>query len=478
MRKTVGARKRQLVEQFLGESLLMTLIAMVFALIIVELTLPAFNELSGKSISTEYTNIVFIAGLIGTLLFTGIIAGSYPALYLSAFNPVRILMNGSKNNKGSSTFRKILVVFQFSLSVALIFITIIIYQQIEFSKNMKLGYNKENLMYVPIIENLQSKYEVMKNELIKSKLIYDVSAHNYNFVSAPTPRAAGFIWEGMEENRENDLDLIFSGVDYSFFEMLDIAPVEGRFFSKEYSTDNNGAVLNEAAIADMGLEESIGKRISLGDWEKTIIGVVKDVHFRSTRRAVEPRIYYLDDYSSNADGIILIKIDGTKTPEAISFIKDEWEKINSVSPFEYGFIDKEYESLYKSESRIGTIFNWFTLIAIIISILGLFGLASFLIEIRTKEIGVRKVLGASVPRIAILVSKDFIKWVLLANIIAWPIAYYFMNNWLQDFVYRVNLTIWPFIASGLIALILAVATVSYQSIKTATANPVDSLKYE
>lgn len=478
LRKTVGAMKRQLILQFLSESILVASLSIIFAMILVEFALPTFNELSGKTISTDYSNPIFLLSLITVILFTGLLAGSYPALYLSSFNPVKTFQKGYKTGKGSSTFRKILVVFQFSLSTALIFISIIIYQQVEYSKNMKLGYNKENLIYIPLIDNLVTQHEVMKNNLLKNTLIRNVSSHEFNFVSDPTPRTSGFMWESMNENREKNLDLILSGVDYNFFETLDIELVEGRNFSKIYSTDKDGVVLNEAALDDMKLKSPLGKWISLGNWKGTIIGVAKNIHFRSSRQVIEPRIYYLSDYTESRSGIMLIKINGTKTSEAIAFVQSEWNRINPASPFEYEFIDEDYNNLYKSENQVLTIFKYFTTVAIFISCLGLFGLSLFSAEQRRKEIGIRKVLGASISEIVVLFTKDFAKWVLIANIIAWPIAYYFMNEWLLNFAYKVDLNIVPFVIAGFSTLIIAMLTVSSQAIKTSLTNPIESLRSE
>jgi putative ABC transport system permease protein len=318
----------------------------------------------------------------------------------------------------------------------------------------------------------------MKNNLLKNTMVKGVTAHRYNIVSGATPRAAGFQWEGMEQNRERDLDLIWSGIDFSFFKMLDINLVEGRVFSTDFSTDKEAVILNEAAINEMNLDKPIGKWISIGDWKKTIIGVVKDVHYRSTRQKVEPRVYYLSDFSSSASGIMLIKIVGDKTKETISYIESEWNKVNTISPFEFGFIDEEYENLYKSETKLAIIFRHFTFLTIFISCLGLFGLSLFTSEQRSKEIGIRKVLGATVFGIVIRLCEEFTVWILISNIIAWPIAYYFINDWLSNFAYKISIGIIPFIFAGSFALIIALLTISYQAVKSALVNPVESLRYE
>ncbi len=479
LRKTVGAIKKQLIFQFLSEAIVITFISIVISLVLVQLFIPEFNELTGKTVSLDYFNPLFLLALFLLLLITGGIAGAYPAFYLSSFNPLTVInaKGTSSVNQKKPTFRKLLVVFQFSLSIALIFITIIIYRQIDYSENMKLGYSKENLMYIPLNGELESKYSILKNELLQSSSVKEVSAHRYNFVTDPTPRAAGFKWEGMDRNRERDLDLIWSGVDYNFFEMLNINLAQGRTFSEKFSTDTEGVILNEAALAEMNLKDPLGKWISLGNWKKTIIGVANDVHFRSTKNKVNPRVFFLSDYNS-ASGIMLIKLSSAETANAIVYIEKLWNKYNSASPFEYGFIDEDYKNLYKSESDLSLIFRYFTTIAIFISCLGLFGLSIYSAERRKKEVGIRKVLGASTSEIVTLFVKEFLKWVLLANIIAWPAAYLFIDNWLNDFAYRVDIGITPFLLAGSMAIVIALITISYQSLKSALTNPINSIKYE
>lgn len=478
LRKTIGANKSQLIFQFIAESLLMVTIATIIAILLVEAILPSFNTLSGKEITTEYSNPVFIGVILVIILLTGLLSGSYPAFYLSSFNPVTTLTKRISSVKGGSSFRKVLVVFQFSLSIILILVTMLIYKQIDYSKNIKLGIEKENVVFIPLLENLSTKYEVMKTELLKNPFIKEVSAHGYNLITDPTPRAAGFKWAGMPEERERSLDLIWSGVDYRFFELLKIEPVEGEIFSENFTSHKDGVILNEAAIAEMGLENPIGKWITLDDWKKTIIGVVKNVHFKSTKKEIDPRVFYLRDYSTEASGIMLIKIDGQHTEEIMSYIEDKWNIINNISPFEYGFIEDDYENLYKSETKIAKIFSYFTSLAILISCLGLFGLSLFAAEQQKKAVGIRKVLGASTVGIILLMSKEFVKWILVANVIAWPIAYLFIDQWLQNFVYKTEIGILPFLIAGISAVTISLATISFQSIKAASENPIESIKYE
>ncbi|UCE40267.1 MAG: ABC transporter permease [Candidatus Aminicenantes bacterium] len=479
MRKTVGASRRQLIMQFFGESLFLTSMASVFALILVSILLPAFNQLTGKSLKLDLIDIQMVLGLVVIVFLTALTAGSYPALYLSAFKPVKVLKGVFKSEGKGQTFRRILVVTQFSLSIALLIGTSVAYNQLRFLRNAKLGFNKENIVYVPIKENIGKRYDAFKAELLNDSNIHSVAAQYYLFAEDGPFRSTDYDWEGREEGQEQDI--ILNLVDYDFIPMLDLELVAGRNFSSEYATDATEAyILNEEAIKEMGLEDPIGKYFSYGKRKGTIIGVLKDAHFRSLHVEIEPHVFfYLRNASSATQyGVVMIKINGQKTEEAFATIQGTWEKINPISPFEFHFLDQMYDNLYRKEKKIGTILNAFTLFAIVISCLGLFGLASFLTEQRTNEIGIRKVLGASETGIAFLLSKQFTKWVIIANLFAWPAAYIVMNQWLRSFAYRINMGIWLFVFSGLLAVGIALATVSFQAFKTARANPIDSLRYE
>jgi putative ABC transport system permease protein len=478
MRKTVGAYRSQIVKQFFGESLLLTIVSSLIALVLVALFLPAFNELSGKHMFLSGTNTYQLLSLLAIVLLTGIIAGSYPAVYLSAFRPVAVLKGMKELKSKKVSFRNILVVVQFSLSIMLIFGTTVIYKQLHYIQRAKLGFDKENIVHVPIKENIGKKYEIVKNELLKNPNILSVSAQRYAF-SETTWRSSGvFNWEGKDP--EQRVDLVFAGVEYGFFKTLNLEIKEGRPFSKEVASDERGGfILNESAIKKIDLDAPVGKRFAIRKKEGTIIGVVKDAHFRSFHHEIEPRVFFIADMTHAEDaGLVMIRILGGKTPEALSHIERVWRDINPVSPFEYHFLDQTYDQLYGSEKRIGTIFNMFTALAIFISCLGLFGLASFMAEQRTKEIGIRKVLGASSSKIITLLTKEFTKWVLVANLIAWPVAYFVMKKLLQVYVYRTAIGIDTFLLSGLTALMVALLTVSYQALKAARSNPADSLRYE
>ncbi|MFC2134329.1 ABC transporter permease [Bacteroidota bacterium] len=479
MRKALGANRAQLIKQFLTESVLLAFIAHIIAMILVEMILPYFNSIAGTKISTNYLDLGFIALLFGAVLLTGLVAGVYPALYLSSFKPVLVLRKSLKTGPQSINFRKFLVVFQFTLSIILIICTAIISKQISFMNGMELGFEKKDIVYVPMTENFPSKYEVVKNRLLQSSSIEAVTAQRYNFMET-NYRGAGFNWEGRNPNRERSLDLIFSGIDYDYFETLKIPLAQGRNFSKDISADEDGAIiLNEAAIADMEIESPVGKWFEFGDGTRvTIIGVAKDVYFRTLKEEIDPRIFYISDLSSATEGLMMIKVDGSRTNKALEHMVKVWNEINSASPFEYNFLDDSYNRLYESDKRTMNIFNYFTILAILISCLGLFGLASFSAERRIKEIGVRKVMGASIPSILLLLVKDFTKWILIANFLAWPLAYYLGSKLLDNYAYKTSITIDLFLLSGILALFIAAITISYKSYRAAVSNAIDALRYE
>jgi len=479
MRKTVGASRRQLIMQFFGESLFLNSMACVFSLILVSVLLPAFNQITGKQLKLDLIDVQLVLGLIIIVLLTALTAGSYPAIYLSSFKPVKVLKGVFKSEGKGQTFRGVLVVTHFTLSIALLIGTSVAYNQLRFLRHSKLGFNTENIVYIPVKENIGKRYDAFKAELLNDSNILSVAAQYYLFAEEGAFRTTGYDWEGREEGQE--ADIILNLVDYDFIPMLDLELVEGRNFAKEYSTDAPQAyILNEEAIKEMGMQDPLGKQFSYGKRKGTIIGVLKNAHFRSLHVEIEPHVFFfLNDVSEATQyGVVLIKINGNKTEEALAKIQGVWENINPISPFEYHFLDQKYDSLYRKEKKIGTILNAFTLFAIVISCLGLFGLASFLTERRTSEIGIRKVLGASESGIVFLLSKQFIKWVLIANLFAWPAAYFVMNEWLKSFAYRINIGVWTFVLSGLLAVGIALGTVSYQVLKAAQANPIDSLRYE
>jgi len=480
MRKTVGANRHQIVKQFFGESLLLSVIAGLVALAMVALLLPNFNNLSGKRLSLEFSNVRIILGYVIIVLMTGVVAGSYPALFLSSFRPVVVLKEAVQSGRRGAAFRRVLVVFQFTLSILLIIGTTIIYRQLHFVRHKELGFDKDNIVFIPVKENLGDKYETVKSELLRNPDILSISA-SWNYLTS-TWRNSGWRWEGRDPDRDEQIDIILCGVDFDFFETLDLQMVEGRSFSERFADDGNmlSVIFNQSAIREMGLENPVGKWFILDDDEHAnIVGVVKDVHFQSLRRKIHPRVFFIYDMSkATQEGIILIKIKGNRIPQALAAIKGVWEDFNLISPFEYRFLDEAYDELYRKEQRVGTVLNYFTSLAIIISCLGLFGLASFMAERRTKEIDIRKVLGAPVMGIVVLLSKEFTRWIIVSNLIAWPVGYFAGKKLLQTFAYKIHLGPDIFLLSGLVALFMAVVTVSFQAFRVARSNPVNALKYE
>jgi predicted permease len=475
MRKVVGANKHNIIKQFFGESILLTCIGMIIALILVKLLLPVFNDLASKELSLELPGSVSILlGLLLITLLTGIISGSYPALYLSSFQPVKVLRGSSHSSVKGSRFRKILVVIQFSLTIILIICTTAVYKQLSFIGNKKLGYNREHMIFLGMRGELRKKFDAVKPELLKNPNILDITAssnvptYGYSFSNSL------WKWEGQNPDEELLMRAVF--IDENYFKTFGIDIVEGRSFSKKFTTDEKEAIMvNEAAIKAMRLKSPLGKSLSIGDNHFKIIGVAKNYHFRSLHQKIDPLILI---YSPQRSRVLFARLKSDKISQSIEHISQVWGTFAPGYPFKYYFLDESLDRLYRSDRRVGTILKYFSILAIIISCLGLFGLASFLAEQRTREIGIRKVLGASQPGIIILLSKEFAKWVLLANLVAWPLAYITMTSWLKNFAYQTNLGTLIFFLSALGALLIALLTVSYQAIRAANTNPVDALKHE
>jgi len=475
IRKVIGARKNEIISQFYGESIIISFIALLLAVILTFLFLPVFNSLSGKHLTFYFWNdFKIIISLIGLTLVTGIISGSYPSLYLSSFIPVKALKNaGHAKTSNRSLLRKILVVVQFAIAISLIVVTIIMYNQLNFIKNKDLGFQKENIICFDAVGGFGRNYEAVKNELLQ----------NPNFISvtkslSPTglfglnSNRREINWEGKDPNKE--IIILRWGVDYDYLKTYNMSMIEGRFFSREFSSDTSNYIINESAVKEMGIENPVGKRFSYDGREGRIIGVIKDFHQSSLRSRVYPLLLYLGGRSFT----ITARIIPANVQQTIQFLESKWEEHVPEYPFSYSFLDDTIDNFYRSEKRISTIFRYFTFLAIFISCLGLFGLASYIAEQKTKEIGIRKVLGASIPGVVLMLSRDFTRWILLANIIAWPVAYYFMDKWLRNFEFRAEIGLWIFILSAAFSLFIAFITVSFQTIKAAVQNPVDVLKYE
>ena len=475
LRKTVGAHRSQIIMQFYSESILITILSFLLSIFLVVLALPYFNTVSGKDLSFDFLNFDVLLPLSGILFLTGIVAGSYPALFLSSFEPLRVIRAAIASSKKGISLRKYLVLVQFLISIILILFTFTVYLQMKFIGNKDVGYGRENLVYIQLQDNSDLKLETVKKALVKHPDILNATA-SFFLPSREGGGYAGFLdWEG----RENDKKVYFAFilVDYYYISTFDMKIVEGRGFSKEHATDINGFILNEEAVKQMGIKSPVGKQINLWGREGKIIGTVKNFHLRHMSSLIEPVILspYFFDFNPR---YLTIKVTPGNHSTAIEHFRKVWKEINPGNAFEYRFFEDKLEDMYKNEQRFQSILFAFALLAIFISCLGLFGLTAFMVEQRKKEIGIRKTLGASVPNIILLLAKEYTIWVITANLLAWPIGFYFINKWLLTFAYKINLGINIFLISGFIALTVAIMTTSFQTIRASNKNPVDALRHE
>jgi len=474
LRKVVGAVKGHLVRQFYGESIVYAFIALIIAMGIVTLLLPAFSNLSAKNLSWGIAGIgTILFGMLGITLFTGLVAGSYPALLLSAFQPARVLKGSLSSSYGGARFRRMLVVVQFALSILLIIGTAVVYQQLNYVKNMRLGWDREHLVYIPLRADTSKSYDAIKQELVQNPQVLNVTGT----AELPTnigSNSGGADWEGKDP--EFQILIGFNAVDFDFIETMKIEMADGRSFNKEYTSDlNKGWIVNEEMAMLMGKESVIGERFRHVGVEGTIVGVMKNFHYQTLRNKIEPLAINVNPKNIN---YMIIRIPPEDITASLGFIEKTWKRILPVFPFEYHFMDDRYERMYRSEQRIGTLLRYFAILAVFVACLGLFGLASFMAEKRTKEIGIRKVLGASIGQVTMLLCKEFFLLVMVANVIAWPAAYFAMRKWLQSYAYRVDLGYFVFIGAMLLALFVAILSVGYQAIRAARANPAISIRYE
>jgi ABC-type antimicrobial peptide transport system permease subunit len=473
VRKVVGAVRSVLIGQFIGEALLLTFFSVIIAVGLAGILLPAFNNLTGKELTLPVTQPVFWLSLIGLLIITGFVSGSYPALFLSSLNPIRVLKGSMKFSWGAIFFRKGLVVFQFALCIILTVGVIVIYRQMNYVQTKNLGYNRENLIYIPIEGDLAKKYDLFKEQAGRESGILAISKMR-NSPTIIAHHTGSIEWPG--KNPGLSVSFADAVVGYDFVKTMKLGLKEGRDFSKNFGTDSAGYMLNETAVKKIGYQNPVGQTISWGNRQGKVIGVLRDFHFNSLHEAIEPLIIRLDNNWNW--GTILVRTKAGKTQEAITGLEKICKALNPKFPFTYQFSDQEYARLYKSEQVVSKLSNFFAFLAIFISCLGLFGLATFTSEQRTKEIGVRKVLGASVSDIVSLLSTNFLKPVAIAMLIAFPVAWYAMNYWLLDFAYKIDIEWWMFAIVGLLTIGIALLTVSYQSIKSAIVNPVKSLRTE
>lgn len=473
IRKVSGAIRAHLIAQFLGESLIVAFVSAGLGLTIADLLLPAFNLLTSKNIIMPYNNGLFILSLFMISIITGLLAGSYPAIYLSSFNPVKALGKQIKSGKSLGGMRRFLVIFQFVLSIVLIIGTIILRTQIDYIKNKDLGLKKDNIIYFSTREPITSKMDVFKNKLLEHPEIKSVSFANQSPISVGN-MTSDPEWDGKLEGDDINFHVIQS--DHEFVSTFDIEILEGQDLPEKFEPEYNYLLVNEEAVRMMGMEDPIGQRLSFWDENPSeIVGVVKDFHHQSLFSPIEPVIIKLNPPSTWQ---VFIRIE-TENPEGIiASIEKIHNEFEQEYPFEYRFLDQQFERTYRSVSTAGNLAYIFAFLAIFVSCLGLFGLSSYMAEQRTKETGIRKVMGASVSNLVIMFSKDFLVLVILSIVIAVPVAWYLSDYWLSDFTYRIGLQTSPFLIGGVIAIIIAMVTVSFQTIKAATANPVDSLRYE
>ena len=475
IRKVVGAQKKSLIFQFIGESILIALIAGIVALFLMQISLPVFNTVTKKELFIEYNKVYFWFSFVGFILFTGIIAGSYPAFFLSSFKPVAVLKGTFKKTNALINPRKVLVVLQFTFAIILIVCTIIIEQQIKYARNRETGYNKNNITYTFLAGDIIKNYELIKNELLSKGIATAISK-----TSAPLTEGwsdGGAEWDGKNPNDRTDFN--YFNTDGNIVPTAGLTLLQGRDIDlKTYPTDSTAVILNESAVKAMGFKNPLGQIInkpSGSNWH--VVGVVKDFIIQSPYEIIRPMI--IRGPVADWFNLMHVKLNSANSTAAnLSAMEKIFKTYNPQYPFEYHFIDEQYAKKFGDEQMTGTLSAFFAGLTIFISCLGLFGLATYMAESRIKEIGVRKVLGASVAGITALLSKDFIKLVIVSIIIASPIAWYAMDKWLSSYNYRVGISPLIFLAAGLAAILIALFTVSFQSIKAAFANPVKSLRSE
>jgi ABC-type antimicrobial peptide transport system permease subunit len=473
VRKVSGAKRKDLIYQFMGETVLLAGLALIVATLLIELLLPAFNSLSGKNLS--YSVITGGKTILSTLivvLCTGVIAGSYPAFYLSSLKPVQTLNTSYDIKSGrKGSLRKILVVVQFTFTIILIFCTVVFYRQLYYIQNKDLGFDKDNVIYFASYGQYGRSYESSKNELLQNPDIISVCR---GFPPGRGYRGTSDVnWPGKDPT--NNTNFFTEFVDHDYLKTFNMKMIHGRFYSVDHSTDTSNYVINETAARAMGLDDPVGMQFTHNNETGIIIGVVGDFNGGPLHYPIRPKVMKFD-YESLF--FVCIRHRAGKTAAVIDFLDEKWQKFVPGRPFRYNLLSQSIENYYKSERRVSSLIQYFTVLAVFIACLGLYGLSAFLAERKTKEIGIRKVLGAKISGIIILFSGEFSKWVVISSLIAWPVAWVLMREWLDRFTYKVDLDIWTYIISAMFAVVIAVITVSYQSLKAALANPVEALRYE
>jgi len=474
IRKAIGSVRTQLVNQFLSESMLVVFVAFLIALSLVTIALPWFNNLASKKMTMLWTNPMFWIISLVFVAVTGLLSGSYPALYLSSFEPVKVLKGTFRVGRFASIPRKVLVVVQFTVSVTLIIGTIIVYRQIQYAKDRPIGFDRNSLIYVNMTTpDLYGKYDVIRNDLLNTGMV-DNMAESSSPVTGIWSSNIGFSWEGMDPNAQPLFGTI--ACTHDFGKTVGFQLKEGRDFSRDFKTDTSAMILNESAANMVASKGVVGKFITWNDRKYHVVGIIKDMVMQSPYEPIMPSVFIMDYGWAN---VISVKLKtSASASEALNKVEAVFKKHNPGSPFDYKFVDQEFGQKFATEERVGRLASFFAVLAIFISCLGLFGLASFVAEQRTKEIGIRKVLGASVTNLWTLLSRDFVFLVIISCLIAIPIAYYFLNDWLQKYEYRTGISWWVFAVSGGGALAITLLTVSFQAIKAALMNPIKSLKSE
>jgi ABC-type antimicrobial peptide transport system permease subunit len=472
VRKVIGAQRSSIVKQFLGESFLVTFLAMMISLILVILLMGVFNDLTGKDVSLDLTDYKFWIGFILILFVTGILSGSYPAFFLSSFKPIAVLKNQPQNTLKGGRLRKLLVIIQFSLSVILIVSALVIYKQILYLQNKHLGFDKENVLYFYDTRGFNTNYDAFRNEALGQSFISGISKASHLPYQVGSS-SSGMKWDGKPE----DLNILFQTyhTDYDLGKVLDFELLDGRYFSRDHATDSTNYMINEEAAKRMGMDQPVGQNLEVWERKGQIIGLVKDFHSTSLYSPIEPLILMMNP---KYHFITYVRIQAGKTKEAVTFLESLYKKYVPEFPFEYDFLDKSYTELYKSEMTIGKLADYFTGIAIFISCLGLYGLASFTVERRTKEISIRKVFGAPVSKLVSLLSKEFAWLILIAILFGSPIAWYLMNEFLSSYAFHVDMGYQVFILTAAGIFVLALLTVAYKSIHASMCDPAKSLRNE
>ncbi|UCH10977.1 MAG: ABC transporter permease [Fidelibacterota bacterium] len=473
LRKVLGAYRSQLARQFIGETVVTTLLCLIVSLILMQLLLPVFNEVTGKDFSSRFIiKPGTILGMGAVALLTGLIAGSYPAFVLSALQPAAVLRGARTAGAKGAVFRRALVFFQWTVSTLLIIAAFVVHNQLQYMRDRDIGYEREDVIYLPLNAGIREQYEALRYELSRYPDISGVSAS----LSVPTRlgSTSRFHWEG--RNTDENLLFTFCSVDYDFVETMRMNMAAGRSFRREYATDvGQAVVVNETAVKEMGLADPVGKRFDIWSQPAQIIGVVEDFNFLSMREEIDPLVLFIDpDWFK----YLLIRVANHNLPGTIAYVESLWKEMSPQYPFEYHFLDEAFERLYRNEIRMSALFSIITLVAIIIAALGLFALTAYMAERRTKEIGVRKVLGAGVMDILRLMSREFVLMATAANVIAVPVAWYAMRGWLNNYAYRISLDPGLFLLAVTISVVLVLGVVNGRAARAALLNPAESLRYE